>query len=326
MAGSYPYTPFPFSVTPISPLFHAHPSSLNASVGWAPNCTTSECLPIASWSTSAVNSTLSLRYWGWDVAFDGHIKGNMTVELFRDGIKEPWYPSENTLFRIHGGFNDDFSQHEVILKVVGASPNAEIAVTQARVNGSSFADLYRPADRWIIAADSDRMNYTGFAPRNTITGTESSISSKTYISSKIGDTVSTQFNGSTFLVYGPCGPTNGLMRVTFDNYQETVNTSTPFVSDDCLLYHTRAAPVRFIHQVVIENVDGSTLGINRLEFFRILIDKTSPGIQAPLVVGVVMGVIAVCALIIVLYVRRVVKKKEESDGRPANRRLTALFC
>jgi hypothetical protein len=78
---------------------------------------------------------------GWDVAFDGHVEGSMTVELFLNGARVPWSPSGNTLFRIHGGFNDDFSQSEIRLRVLEASPDAQLTVTQARVNGSSFADL-----------------------------------------------------------------------------------------------------------------------------------------------------------------------------------------
>ncbi|CAE6475395.1 unnamed protein product [Rhizoctonia solani] len=191
MIGSYPYTPFPFSVTPVSPLFHPSPVSLNSSLGWAPSCTTPECLPTASWSTSAINSTLSFRFWGWDVAFDGRVEGNMTVELFRDGIKIPWDPSGDTLFHLHGEYNDDSSQHDMILKVLGASPNAQLTVTQARVNGSSFADYYLPSARWTITSDSDMVNYAGFVPQTGAAGAESSIS---YISSRAGDTVSTQFN------------------------------------------------------------------------------------------------------------------------------------
>ncbi|CAE6449563.1 unnamed protein product [Rhizoctonia solani] len=323
MVSNYPYTPFPFSVTPISTLFRPSSISLNTSLGWAPSCTTPECLPTASWSTSAINSTLSFQFWGWDVAFDGRVEGNMTVELIRDGIEVPWNPSEDTLFRLHGGPTDYLSPHEITLKVLEASPDAQMTITQARVNGSSFADYYWPANRWTITSDSDRVNYTGFVSQTGAVGAESST---TYISSTAGDTVSMQFNGSTFLVYGPCGPTNGLMKVTFDNYEETVNTSKPFASNDCLLYHTRAVPVRYIHQVTIENVDGSTLGISRFELFRVMLDERQPGIQAPLIAGITLGIIGVCALIVVVYVRRAVKKKEEMDGRPASRRLSRLLC
>ncbi|CEL58483.1 hypothetical protein RSOLAG1IB_08574 [Rhizoctonia solani AG-1 IB] len=78
---------------------------------------------------------------GWDVAFDGRVEGNMTVELFRNGIRTPWSPSGDTLFRLHGESTDHFYQQEVTLKVLEASPDAQLVLTQARVNGSSFADI-----------------------------------------------------------------------------------------------------------------------------------------------------------------------------------------
>ncbi|KAF8685765.1 hypothetical protein RHS04_00486 [Rhizoctonia solani] len=183
------------SVTPISPLFHPSPISLNTSLGWAPSCTTPECLPTASWSTSAINSTLSLRYWGWDVALDGHIKGNMTMELSFNGVREIWDPLGDTLFSLHGGPIDNLFQHDVTLKVLEATPNAEIIVTHARINGSTFAVGGESTHRWTIEADSDRMSYTGFAPQNTTTGVKYPTSSTIYISSRVGDMVSTQFNG-----------------------------------------------------------------------------------------------------------------------------------
>jgi hypothetical protein len=85
-------------------------------------------------------------------------------------------------------------------------------------------------------------------------------------------------------------------------------------------------PIQNLHEVVIENVDGGTLSISRFEFFRVLPYSDRPGIRAPVVAGVTLGVIAVCALIIVVYVRRAAKKKEEMAGRLVNRRLSRLFC
>ncbi|KAH7322093.1 hypothetical protein B0J17DRAFT_723768 [Rhizoctonia solani] len=193
MSLSYPYTPFPFNVTAISPLFHLTPVTVNDTrLGWVPSCMTPECMPTASWSTSAVNSTLSFQYWGVGVAFDGTVQGNMTVQLIRDGTLMPWNPSGDTLFSLLSQPTDQYFQHNVTLKVLDASPSARLTVTKARVNGSSFADFYFPSDRWIVPSDDDRLDYTGFDPQASVARAELST---VHVSSNAGDNVSMQFNG-----------------------------------------------------------------------------------------------------------------------------------
>ncbi|KAH7322065.1 hypothetical protein B0J17DRAFT_746616 [Rhizoctonia solani] len=290
MSLAFPYTPFPFNVTPISPAFHLSPVTSNTSLGWVPSCKTPECIPTASWSTSAINSTIFFPFLGWDVAFDGNVKGNMSIELFFDGEQTTWNPSGDTLFNLQSRSTDYKQQRNVTLKVLDASPSAQLTVTRARVNGSSLADYYFPADRWTVPSDDDRLEYTGFIPQKSVAQAESST---TYVSSRAGDTVTMQFNGSTFLIYGPCGPTNGLMKITVDNDQQTVNTSRPFASDDCLLFQAQGLPVHFQHQLLIENIDGRTLGIDRLEFFKIdLYGRT----------------------VMIVYVRKAVKRRENLGG------------
>ncbi|KAJ1303568.1 hypothetical protein OPQ81_011752 [Rhizoctonia solani] len=244
-----------------------------------PSCATPECIPNASWSTGAINSTLSFQFWGWDVAFDGWVKGNMSVQLFRNGVQE-------------------YYRHNITLKITDASLEAELTVTQARVNGSTHADIYVPADRWIVPSSDDRLEYKG-----------------------AGDTLSMQFNGSTFLIYGPCGPASGLMTVTIDGRQQTVNTSKPFASDDCLLFQAQSISVRSLHQLLIENTDGRTLGIDRLEFFMILTYKVGPGhtLGAIVVSCAVMGAIILGAVTIIVYVKRAVKKKQGMELSQAAR-------
>ncbi|KAG8727607.1 hypothetical protein FRC11_012822 [Ceratobasidium sp. 423] len=138
--SNFPYTPFPFNVTPASPPFDLSPVASNISQGWAPSCSTPECVPTASWSTGSIGASLSFQFWGWDVAFDGNVKGNMSVELLRDGVKEAWNPSGDTLFKLHGQPTDQFYLHNITLKVIDAFPGAELTVNQARVNGGSLGD------------------------------------------------------------------------------------------------------------------------------------------------------------------------------------------
>ncbi|KAJ1303578.1 hypothetical protein OPQ81_011761 [Rhizoctonia solani] len=312
MSLAFPYTPVPFNVTPASPPFHLSPVASSASLGWAPSCATPECIPNASWSTGAINSTLSFQFWGWDVALDGDVKGNMSIQLFRDGVQELWKPSGDTLFSLKSGPIDQLYQHNITLKVVDASTDAQLTVTQARVNGTAFADIYVPADRWIISSSDDSLKYTGFTQQNSVVSVGSSTK---HTSSKAGDTVSMQFNGSTLFVYGPCGPASGLMTVTIDDRQQTVNTSKPFASDDCLLFQAWGMPVVRLHELLIENTDGRILSIDRLEFFRILAFGVGSGhtLRAIVIICAVVVAIALAAVVITVYVRRAVKKKQGVD-------------
>jgi hypothetical protein len=77
---------------------------------------------------------------GWDAALDGSVKGNISVEAFRDGTRVPWDPSEGVLLSSLGGATDQLYLHNITLKVVDTFSDAELTVTQARINGSSFAD------------------------------------------------------------------------------------------------------------------------------------------------------------------------------------------
>ncbi|CAE6451260.1 unnamed protein product [Rhizoctonia solani] len=192
MTPTFPYTPFPFNVTAASPLFQLYPVSLhNTRDGWVPSCTTPACIPTASWSTSTINSTVSFQYWGWDVAFDGYVKGNMSIQLLRDGVQAPWSPSEGTLFSLRGEPTDYLYQHDIMLKVLDASTDAQLVVTRARVNASTYADIYIPADFWTIPSNDDMLVYTGFTPQVNVAH---SGSPTTYISSKAGDMLSLQLN------------------------------------------------------------------------------------------------------------------------------------
>ncbi|CAE6504459.1 unnamed protein product [Rhizoctonia solani] len=192
MSLSYPYTPFPFNVTAASPLFRLSPISNDTNIGWVPSCTSPECIPTASWSTSAVTATVSFQYWGVGVAFDGSVQGNMDVELVRDGVQYEWNPSEDTLFSLLSKPTDQLFQHYITLKIIDASPDAELTLTKARVNGSSFIDGYSDTDRWIVPSNNDTLKYVGFVPQASVARAESST---TYVSSKAGDTMSMQFKG-----------------------------------------------------------------------------------------------------------------------------------
>ncbi|KAF8685546.1 hypothetical protein RHS04_00472 [Rhizoctonia solani] len=255
--SSFPYTPFPFNVTPESPLFELSSIALDVSEGWVPSCSSPDCVPTARWSTSSVGAALSLYFWGWDVALEGNIKGDMDIEIFRDGTRLPWSPFGGTLASIRGGATDQSYLHNVTLKVINASSEAELTVTQARVDGSSFGDFILNADRWIVPSDDTRLSYTGFTQH---AGAAKAGSSTTYISSK------SRRQTSTFLIHGPCGPANGLIKLSIDGRESTLNTSEPIASNDCLLFQAWGFPALKEHDLLIENM-GGMLGIDRLEFF-----------------------------------------------------------
>ncbi|CAE6486157.1 unnamed protein product [Rhizoctonia solani] len=324
MSLTFPYTPFPFDVTAISPLFHLSPVSSNTSLGWAPSCTTPECISTTSWSTSAINSTLSFQYRGVSLAFDGHVEGNMSVQLFCNGVEVAWSPSGDTLFNLWGEPGVELHLQNITLQVLDASPGAQLTVSRARVNGSSFGDGYFPTSRWTVPSDDDKLRYTGFIPQTSVVQTNAST---TYVSSSVGDTVSMQFNGSTFLVYGPCGPTNGLMKVTIDGQQQTVNTSKPLVSNDCLLFQAWGLPTHSLHQLFIENASGGALGIDRFDFFKLqLYEGPDTSTRTIVVACVVMAAIVVSAVVIVVRVRRSVKRMKEGDEPLPNPRWLKLLC
>ncbi|CAE6403675.1 unnamed protein product [Rhizoctonia solani] len=311
--SDYPYTPFPFGVTPASPPFELSPITSNISRGWVPSCSTPDCVPTASWSTSSIGATLAFQFRGWDVAFDGNVKGNMSIELFRDGAKETWNPSSDMLFRLHGQAIDDMHLQNITLKVLDASPDAELTIKQARVNGSSFADVEWDSNRWIIPSNDAKMSYTGFVQEAS---SVQAGSPTTYVSSKAGDTMSMQFNASTLLIHGPCGPTNGLMKVKIDDQEATVNTSKPIKSEDCLLFQAWAFPRTRMHELRVENVDGAALGINRLEFFMVTSytkgGKTTSK-SGEMVAGIAI-VIVFTVLAVIVLTWKVHKKKGKVVG------------
>ncbi|KDN45028.1 hypothetical protein RSAG8_05201, partial [Rhizoctonia solani AG-8 WAC10335] len=298
--SDYPYTPFPFNVTLASPPFQLSPIASNIGQGWVPSCSTPDCVPSASWSTGSIGAALTLQFWGWDVAFDGNVKGNMSIELLRNDAKETWNPSADRLFRLHGQPTDHIYLQNLTLKVLDASPDAELTIKQAQVNGSSFADILWDSDRWIIPSNDAKLSYRGFVQQASTVKTGSQ---STYVSSKAGDSMSMQFNGSTLLIHGPCGPTNGLMKVKIDDHESTVNTSKPIPSDDCLLFQAWGFPRTNMHELLVENVNGGMLGINRVEFFLVSgfsdgSNSHNPGgaVVAGIVIIVVFSVLAAIVL------------------------------
>ncbi|KEP48659.1 putative P12 domain protein [Rhizoctonia solani 123E] len=319
--AQFPYTPFPFNVTPASPPFHLSPTASNITQGWVPSCSTSDCVPTASWSTSSIGATLTFQFWGWDVVFDGNVKGNMSIELLRDGEREMWNPSEDTLFSRHGLPFDDMSLQNITLRVLDASPDSELTIKQARVNGSSFVDDLWNTNRWIIPSNDTRLSYTGFVQQASLAQAESQT---TYVSSQEGDTMSMQFNGSTLLIHGPCGPTNGLMKVTIDDQEATVNTSKPISSDDCLLFQAWGFSGARMHKLLVENTDGATLGIDRIEFF--LPNDYPRGAHGGSSSTVAIAALAVAGVIVIsILVVSVVYLKTSKQGEKVGRVLKGVF-
>ncbi|CAE6499819.1 unnamed protein product [Rhizoctonia solani] len=316
--SDFPYMPFPFNVTLSSPLFDLSPVTSNVSQGWAPSCALPECMPTASWSTGSIGASLSFQFWGGDVAFDGNVTGNMSVEVFRDGVREIWNPSADTLFRSRGQATDDLYLHNIALRVLDSSLGSELTIKQAQVNGSSLIDR-GDSDRWTIPSNDDRISYTGFVQQ----ASAAPGSQTTYISSKPGATVSMEFNASTLLIYGPCGPTNGLMRVTINGRESTVNTSTPIPSIDCLLFQSWALTGTIMNQLLVENVNGASLGINRLHFWWGTLDynRRDSSTTAKTVVIVLGSVLAVG----LTWAGWVIFSRKSELGKKVKKNLKSLF-
>ncbi|KAH7327630.1 hypothetical protein B0J17DRAFT_215651 [Rhizoctonia solani] len=319
--ADFPSMPFPFNVTLSSPLFDLSSVGLNVSQGWVPSCSLPECVPTASWSTGSIGASLSFQFWGGDVAFDGNVRGNMSVELLRDGVREMWSPSEDTLFRSRGQDIDNLYSHNISLRVLDASPDAELIIKQAQVNGSTLIyEADGDSHSWFIPSSDDRLNYTGFIQQ---TSAASAGSETTYISSKPGDTVSMEFNASTLLIYGPCGPTNGLMRVTINGRESTINTSAPIPSSDCLLFQSWALTGTIMNQLLVENADGGMLGIDRIYFWWGTLDygrHTSSPVAKTVVI--VLGSVLAVALV---WVGWVIFSRKYEKGKQV-RRILRSFC
>jgi hypothetical protein len=63
----------------------------------------------------------------------------MDIEFMLDGQEMASDPSSNTLLSVRA--LDIWHQHCISLKILNASADALLTVNQARVNGSTFADL-----------------------------------------------------------------------------------------------------------------------------------------------------------------------------------------
>ncbi|CAE6534437.1 unnamed protein product [Rhizoctonia solani] len=308
-------TPYPLTTYPSSPLWQLTPVSSNSSLGWAPSCTASDCIPTASWSTGTVNSTITYMYYALGHTIFGKVDGDMKLQLIRNGKEEAINPSGDILFTTPGDAakSDDDLHQNLTIKVIEASNGARLTVNKAFINGSSFVTDPFPSDRWTLASNDGALKYTGFVQQQATTGLPSPT---TYVSSAVGDKVFMQYNGSAFTIYGPCGPSNGLMRVIIDGKEDTTNTTKPFQSDDCLLYQSPGMSSNNLHTLEIDNVDGRTLAINHIEFFRILINGNSSGatMTGAKIVGIVIGVIVGVAALIILYSTRSRKSRQKINN------------
>ncbi|KAF8713239.1 hypothetical protein RHS03_00732, partial [Rhizoctonia solani] len=277
--SSFPYTPFPFNVTPASPLFELSSIALNVSEGWVPSCSSPDYVPTARWSTSSVGAALSLYFWGWGVALEGSIKGDMDIGIFRDGTRLPWSPFGGTLASIRGGATDQSYLHNVTLKVINASSEAELTVTQARVNGSSFGDVILNADRWIVPSDDTRLSCTGFTQH---AGAAKAGSSTTYISSK----------SRRQSIYA--------LQCLDISYPRTMRPREWSNKGIDRRARVNGFPALKEHDLLIENM-GGMLGIDRLEFFwldtfgernsRSNADKKNVTIGVGIMIGILLVVV-----------------------------------
>ncbi|EUC55309.1 transmembrane protein, putative [Rhizoctonia solani AG-3 Rhs1AP] len=305
-------TPYPITSYPSSPLWQLTPVSSNSSAGWAPSCIASDCIPTASWSTGAVNSTLTYMFYAFGHTIYGKVDGDMKLQLIRNGNEEPINPSGGILYTFLGNPRDDDLHQNLTFKVIEASNGARLTVNKAFINGSSYAAQYFPSDEWTLASNDGALQYTGFVQQQATAGLQQ-VSPTTYVSSAAGDKVSMQFNGSALTIYGPCGPSSGLIRVTIDGREDTTNTTKPLQSDDCLLYQSQGYSVNGFHSFELENVDGRTLAINRLGFFRVLVNAQIHGstMAAGKVAGIVVGVVLAVAALIILYSTRSRKSRQK---------------
>ncbi|KAG8730937.1 hypothetical protein FRC12_019991 [Ceratobasidium sp. 428] len=302
---AYPHVPFPVAVPLTSTLFHAAPFTSNASTGWASNC--NECAN-SVWSTSAPQSSLNFNFWGWDVAFDGQVQGSMNVKFILDGLETTLNPANGTLFAIKD--LDNLKEHSLSLTVQSAEPGSSLSVNQARINASTFSDDTFPFAQWELPSNDGAINWSGFTQQPSAAG---SFSPATYVSSGVGNTGSMTYNGSTVIIYGPCSPTSGLLKVSIDNQDtQTVNTSSPITSSNCILYQSRGYSALALHTLSFSSESDAPVSINHLSFFRVLEHSDSgDGVAPGAIVGGVIGGIVLIAILIVAYSMRSRKTRQK---------------
>ncbi|KAH7322082.1 hypothetical protein B0J17DRAFT_684916 [Rhizoctonia solani] len=121
-----------------------------------------------------------------------------------------------------------------------------------------------------------------------------------------------RFNASALLVYGPCGPTNGLMKVTIDARGSTVNTSAPIASNDCLLFQSRGLSTGAMRELLIENADGATLGINRFVFVYLYWEPHGP---PNMIAQTVAFALAAVFVVMLLWTALMVSLKRSQGGK-----------
>lgn len=236
----------------------------------------------------------------------------MKIQVIRDGQEETLNPSGDILFTYPGRSLDDQTHHNLTFKILEASSGARLTINNAHINGSTFSDSENPSTTWTLASNDGALRYTGFAQQQAASGLASPT---TYVSSAAGDQMSMQFNGSALTIYGPCGPSTGLMRVKIDNVEDTVNTTKPFQSDDCLLYQSQGFSPHDLHSLEVDNVDGRTLAVNRLEFFRYFpLDSPHSTNLGAIIAGVVVGVLLVVAAVVIFYSSRSKKMRTKINN------------
>ncbi|KAG8687922.1 hypothetical protein FRC11_006369 [Ceratobasidium sp. 423] len=306
-------TPYPLNTYPSSPLWQLSPITSNSSSGWVPSCTSSNCLPTASWSTGAVNSTLSYTFYAFGFNLNGTVQGDMKLQVIRNDKEESLNSSGDILFSAAGP-TDQFLHQNLTIKVLEASAGARLTINGAFLNASTLADIPFPTERWTLPSNDGALKYTGFVQQQAASGLASPT---TYVSSAAGDKVSMTFNASAFTIYGPCGPSSGLMRVAIDgNTPDTINTTKPIQSDDCLLYQSPGLAVDRLRSFEMENVDGRTLALNRVEYFRI-ITFTTGGRSTKvggMAAGIALGVIVLIAGLVLLYSTRGRKTRQKINN------------
>ena len=105
------------------------------------------------------------------------------------------------------------------------------------------------------------------------------------------------------------------MKVKIDDQEATVNTSKPITSDDCLLFQAWAFPRTKMHELRVENANGASLGINRVEFFTVTPYGKGGGTRKNglIIAGIVIVVVfTVMAVIVITW--KVHKKKKNVIG------------
>ncbi|KAJ7772692.1 hypothetical protein DFH07DRAFT_170627 [Mycena maculata] len=241
--------------TPIGDTFAAP----NLSAGWNPYWTNPG---FSSATTGAVGSgtslhitscngaTLAIQWKGTGIQLFGNVTDssyNITIDGTVSDASTSADLSNNTLFAI-----DNLTDTDHILYLIAQtnnSPDSLVAFDKALISAPPSPSTLNFSEQ--VLNGSAVFSFSGdWTFQNDSTAQESTT---------VGDSVSLQFMGTSFLLQGSTSPTAGRYSVTLDNVTTSFSGKSSFSEDDSLLFFASGLDAETMHDLKLTNTQGATL-------------------------------------------------------------------